>query len=311
MSALNVLLNGLIDYAGLFPPAALDMAAAVQAYADGRQGPRSSILGSFVVPVSRLSEFDRALGALRADRGGPAAWRLTALADDRVVADLAAAQAYGASTGALPRAVIDSIELKVASAREVERSSSLIPHGMMVAYEISPGLGRAERWSVLSAVRAVVRMAKIRTGGVAPPAIPSPAHVAEFIWDCARARVPFKATAGLHHPIRGEHRLTYATDSPSAVMHGFLNVFVAAAVAWSLAAEEGTVRAAELPPDVLAIVEERDPACFSLLPDRIRWRGIDVPLGAIERARADFARSFGSCSFDEPVSDLNALGWVP
>jgi hypothetical protein len=153
--------------------------------------------------------------------------------------------------------------------------------------------------------------AQVRTGGLTPSAIPSPGQVAEFIWDCARARVPFKATAGLHHPIRGEHRLTYATDSPSAVMHGFLNVFVGAAVAWSLAAEGGTAPSAALPPDVLAIIDERDAASFTLRADRIRWRDRDVPLGAIERARADFARSFGSCSFDEPVSDLNALGWIP
>ena len=154
-------------------------------------------------------------------------------------------------------------------------------------------------------------MAKVRTGGLTPSAIPPTEQVAGFIWDCARARVPFKATAGLHHPVRGEHRLTYATDSPSAVMHGFLNVFVAAALSWSLAAEGGTALSAEPPPDVLAIVEELDSACFLLLPDRIRWRDRDVSAGALERSRADFARSFGSCSFDEPVSDLNALGWLP
>jgi hypothetical protein len=154
-------------------------------------------------------------------------------------------------------------------------------------------------------------MAKMRTGGITPAAIPSPEQVAGFIWDCARARVPFKATAGLHHPVRGMHRLTYAAGSPSAVMHGFLNVFVAAAVAWSLADERGTALSAGPPPEVLAIVEERDPACFAVLADRIRWRDRVVSAETIRRARSDFSRSFGSCSFDEPVSDLNALGWIP
>ena len=311
MSALNVLLNGLIDYAGLFPPAALGMPAAVRHYAGHRQGPRSSMLGPFVVPVRRLGEFDRAFTALSRAEKAPPTWRLSVIVGEEVDAEIAAAIRYETSGEQCARARIDSIEMKVASAREVERSSSLIPHGMMVAYEISPKLGRAERWSALSAVRSTARMAKVRTGGLTPSAIPSTEQVAGFIWDCARARVPFKATAGLHHPVRGEHRLTYATDSPSAVMHGFLNVFVAAALSWSLAAEGGTALSAEPPPDVLAIVEELDSACFLLLPDRIRWRDRDVPAGALEWSRADFARSFGSCSFDEPVSDLNALGWVP
>jgi len=310
MSALNVLLNGLIDYAGLFPPAAVEMPEAVLHYAACRQGPRSSMLGSFVVPVSRLDEFDRAFTALSRGEKSPPAWKLSALVGEEVDADLAAATAYGASAGPVHRAVIDSIEMTAGAPADVERTVGVLLLRIRVAFEIPPGLGRAERWSVLSAVKNAARMAKLRTGGLTPSAIPSPAQVAEFIWDCARARVPFKATAGLHHPIRGEHRLTYATDSPSAVMHGFLNVFVGAAVAWSLAAEGGMAPSAELPPDVLAIIDERDAACFTLGADRIRWRDIDVPLAAIERARADFARSFGSCSFDEPVSDLNALGWL-
>jgi hypothetical protein len=311
MSALNVLLNGLIDYAGLFPPAALDMPAAVRHYADRRQGPRSSMLGPFVVPVRRLGEFDRAFTALSRAEKGPPTWSLSAIVGEEVDAEIAAAIRYETSGEQCARARIDSIEMKGASGGGVARTSGLVPHGMMVAYEIPLGLGRAERWSVLSAVRSAARMAKVRTGGLTPYAIPSSEHVAEFIWDGARARVPFKATAGLHHPIRGEHRLTYAADSPSAVMHGFLNVFVAAALSWSLAAEGGAALSAEPPPDVLAIVEELDSACFLLLPDRIRWRDRDVPAGALERSRADFARSFGSCSFDEPVSDLNALGWLP
>jgi len=310
MSALNVLLNGLIDYAGLFPPAAVEMPEAVLHYAACRQGPRSSMLGSFVVPVSRLDEFDRAFTALSRRKKGPPAWKLSALVGEEVDAELARAIRHETPGEQFASAQIDSIEMKAASAGGVARTSGLVPHGMRVAYEIPPGLGRAERWSVLSAVKNAARMAKLRTGGIEPPAIPSPGQVAEFIWDCARARVPFKATAGLHHPIRGEHRLTYATDSPSAVMHGFLNVFVGAAVAWSLAADGGMALSADVPLDVLAIIDERDAACFTLGADRIRWRDIDVPLAAIERARADFARSFGSCSFDEPVSDLNALGWL-
>ena len=56
--------------------------------------------------------------------------------------------------------------------------------------------------------------AKVRTGGLTPEAFPAPADLARFLYRCAKARVPFKATAGLHHPIRSMQRCTYEPDSP-------------------------------------------------------------------------------------------------
>src|SRR5262245_39438675 len=74
--------------------------------------------------------------------------------------------------------------------------------------------------------------AKLRSGGVKHEAIPSVEEVAAFIRACADRRLAFKATAGLHHPVRSMQPLTYAPDAPRAVMHGFLNVFLASAFAW-------------------------------------------------------------------------------
>src|SRR5262249_44337983 len=71
--------------------------------------------------------------------------------------------------------------------------------------------------------------AKLRTGGLKPDMIPGVDDVAEFIRACAERRLPFKSTAGLHHPVRKQHPLTYEPDAPQGVMHGFLNVFLAAA----------------------------------------------------------------------------------
>ena len=49
-----------VDYAGLFPPAGLDMRAAVGNYARYAAGPWAWALGRFIVPVSRLEELERA-----------------------------------------------------------------------------------------------------------------------------------------------------------------------------------------------------------------------------------------------------------
>jgi hypothetical protein len=143
--------------------------------------------------------------------------------------------------------------------------------------------------------------AKVRTGGLTPEAIPSSAELAEFIYNAAARRLPFKATAGLHHPIRSTHALTYAPDSPRATMHGFLNVFAAAAFAW-----QGMDRQ-----HVEELLEETDPAALDFVDDSLYWKGHCVTAGQITESRRAFAHSFGSCSFEEPVSELRELGLLP
>jgi hypothetical protein len=81
-------------------------------------------------------------------------------------------------------------------------------------------------------------------------------------------------------------------------MHGFLNVFAAATLAWrgSGAAEVG------------AVLHEDRPDAFRMRDDNLGVGGRRLEAEELARARAEFAMSFGSCSFDEPVADLQALG---
>jgi hypothetical protein len=139
--------------------------------------------------------------------------------------------------------------------------------------------------------------AKVRTGGLTPDAIPSANALAEFL----SRRVPFKATAGLHHPLRSERPLTYALDSPRAPMHGFLNVFAAAVLAWHGAAA----------PLLVELLEERAASALEFSDDALVWRGHRVTTAQIAEARRAFAHSFGSCSFEEPVTELRELGLLP
>ena len=54
--SLRALLHGIIDYAGLFPPASLPLDETVLAYSRHRRGPHSWALGRLVVPALRLPE---------------------------------------------------------------------------------------------------------------------------------------------------------------------------------------------------------------------------------------------------------------
>ncbi len=143
--------------------------------------------------------------------------------------------------------------------------------------------------------------AKVRTGGLTPDAIPSTEQLGRFLFDAAARRIPFKATAGLHHPMRAVRALTYALDSPRATLHGFLNVFAAAALAWN-GMDLG---------HLVELLEERDAAALQFSEHDLFWNDHRITTAQVEEARREFAHSFGSCSFEEPVTELRELGLLP
>jgi hypothetical protein len=149
----------------------------------------------------------------------------------------------------------------------------------------------------LDEVKEAGSFAKLRTGGVTPEAIPSVESVASYIIAGAERRLSFKATAGLHHPVRKVHRLTYEPEATSAMMHGFINVFLAAAFAWHGERQ------------IQRILAETDPAAFRF-DEKAHWRELSLSSDEVAEARSSFAHSFGSCSFEEPIEDLRALGWL-
>jgi hypothetical protein len=293
VNAARALLAGLVDYAGLFPPAALSMDQAVAEYAAWRRSPEAWMLGRFVLPAGRLVELSRAKGAHLPEPGAGEPWRLSALLGGDVHGDSALVAAFNASSAG--RAVVDAVELKAGSPEEAEVALGALPPGLAAFVEV-PLDGDLE--PLLAVLKARGARAKARTGGVVPEAIPRPAEVARFIAACAAAGVPWKATAGLHHPVRAEHALTYAGDSPRGVMHGFLNVFAAGALA----------RAGATPDDLEAVLREQDPSALRFGGDALAWRHLRASVDDVREARRSFATSFGSCSFAEPVAGLRSLG---
>jgi hypothetical protein len=289
----TALLGGLVDYAGLFPPAALSMDDAVAEHARGRRSPEAWILGRFVLPAARLHEFARAADAHLPEAGAARPWPLSALLGSDVHGDSSLVTAFNRSQAG--RAVVDTVELKAATPDEIADALEALPAGLTAFVEVPLD---GDLGPLLAAIGSRGARAKVRTGGVVPEAIPDPAAVARFVAACADARVPWKATAGLHHPVRAEQALTYEPGAPRAVMHGFVNVFAAAALARS-----GAPLA-----DLEAVLREEDAEAFRFGADGLRWRARTIPTDDLARSRRDFACSFGSCSFAEPVADLHTLG---
>ena len=290
--ALASLLDGLVDYAGLFPPAQLAMPEAVRAHADYLAGPHRRALGRFIVPLARLAEFEQAHAALPPP--APHDWQLSVIGSGDSNADAAAISAFHARSATR----IVSLEVKASSPAEITRATAALPHSLEVWLELSP---RApDLPALLAAVRAAGHGAKLRTGGVTPDAFPLPADVARFLRLCRDTDVVTKATAGLHHPLRGDFPLTYAPAAPRGRMFGFLNVTLAAAL----------LHAGGTEADATTLLDDADAQAFQIHADALSWRGTRFSAAQLAATRRTLCRSFGSCSFTEPLEGLQQLSWL-
>jgi hypothetical protein len=292
--SLRVLLYSVVDYAGLFPPASLDMGDATREYAAFRQGGEAWALGRFVLPAARLEEFETAAAGFL-PREAAQSWALSALLGSDLEEDLRRIEQFNERHGDARRGavLVDTVEIKTHTPRDVMRAAELLDRRFDTYMEIPVVDDPAE---VISAIARTVAKAKIRTGGVTPDAFPTSAQVLRFIQRCVAHEVSFKATAGLHHPLRAEYRLTYAPDAVTGTMFGFLNVLLAVAAVIGGAPDA----------DAVAILEERDPRAIRFDERGAHWRGHLFPTEVLEEARESMS-SFGSCSFREPVEDLRAM----
>lgn len=282
-SALDALLEHLVDYAGLFPPAGLAMSDAVRAYATYRDGPRANLLGRFVLPAARLDEFAQSANPVLAVGDS---WPLSVV----VAAPAEAGVVDAFETAMRGRVVVQNVEGKATTPEQVAAYAGRRRAFVEIPLDADPD-------PFLDVMARHGLSAKARTGGLTNEAFPPAAQVARFLAACVAHGVPFKATAGLHHAVRGDYRLTYAEESPRGAMFGFLNVFVAAVLAG------GGMPA----PELVAVLEERAASAFTFTADALSWRGHAAAAAAVHDARAKLATSFGSCSFAEPVDDLIAL----
>ena len=325
--ARHAFLAGLIDYAGLFPPAELAVEPALDLYGRYRTGGDAWMLGRFLVPAARLAELDPLVAGVAGDAPvrfsvlGGAAPAVTAgpvaagVAAEPSVAWLTAAEALVDAARAFEqrvagRAVVDAFELRLpaALARDPDALAAALgalaprlaagPDGpARLAVEIpflsDPDTPEPAAHALAEANGRLGRAAfavKVRCGG---EGVPSPEALAHALTAARCAGVAFKATAGLHHPLRHE-----TTAGPAA--HGFVNVFGGAV----LAAVHG------LPADDLAeILDSRDAGAWAL-GDTLAWKRLAARPEQVEAARETVALAYGSCSFDEPTADLRALGWL-
>jgi hypothetical protein len=244
MDARRALLSGLIDHAPTFPPAELTLEEGLAEHRRVRKSGDGWIVKRLVVPASKLDELpDEPL-------------RLTVVID----------------TGRLPHADerVEAIEAAGVDPEVLFEAAPEVYCELPLRDDVS--------FRILQLGELGIR-AKVRCGGAA---VPSATLLAEFVEACRRLEVPFKATAGLHHPL------------PADGDHGFLNLLAA-----SVFGDEE---------DALG---DEDPDAFGLTAESFRWRDRQAGADEIERVRSELFVGFGSCSAQEPIDGLRALGMLP
>jgi len=316
-SATRALLTEIIDYAGMFPPASLSLEEALANYDSYRMTAEAWLLARFVCPVVRLDDLVRT----RSAAGQSAPLRVAAVLTatntpaefDRVLHDgLEAIDRIGISTDV----VVQSLELRLPSSLARSRSEEMseFVNKYVAAVGVSRLIGELYLETPTAApmdeaVPALVAGLtstptdaagtrsglKFRCGGPSPEDVPSVRSLAAALHATIRGGIPFKATAGLHHPLRNYDHATQAW------MHGFINLFVGAV----LVADQNLRRS-----DLEAILSSTEPAEFSFGERTVGWRRLCIENASVVRARADRATTFGSCSFTEPRDDLRNMGLI-
>lgn len=302
--AVRVLLDSVVDYAGLYPPAAVNMATAVRNYAHYRASGNGWMLGRFICPAASLELFSTEAELYLPRDAGAIGWALSATGSGNVEQDVNVISSFNERHRVCfdeCGARVDSYEVQVATVGDIQAIHDAMPADTRVFFEVPV---HTDPTPLLQAIAVTGRRAKIRTGGTTPEAFPTSANIARFLEACAHTGVTAKATAGLHHPMRGAHNLTYEPNAPSAVMFGYVNMFLAAALVGNGAPTR----------DVIAMLEETNESNITFDQTHCYWKGgtrrYALERGFIAQMRERGLTSFGSCSFTEPVGETRALGWI-
>ena len=309
----------LIDYAGLFPPASLELPQAFHNYIFYSQGLYKWMLGKFIIPAKKLQQLSLLLNDLHVSEtihlsvlgsGGASIteFRENFSNDTALIKDFLSVRGNIIQVDAfevrLPADLFEKNNLKAASDLFNEISHELevcCGKSIPVFYEVN--LSENYEDDIVKAVEAIASANrnslkitsngfKLRTGGTEAAAFPEPAVIAFAIMSCCEFNVPMKCTAGLHHPVR------HFNSSVNTVMHGFLNVFGAGILAYTNGLDEA---------ELLEILGDEDPYEFNFSDEGFKWNEVAVSSEEISEARKNLMISYGSCSFDEPVDDLKTL----
>lgn len=268
--------SALVDDAAIFPPGDAPLGQAVSSYADRLDTWEAGLVGPLVcrdTDIGSVGEPVPLSVVVSTGAGGiDAACRLAARKGVRLAAIETALRDLDDLAGNARRVV---------AAVDAARAEGHLHEEVPVFVELPQGEVTYGWQAAADEVAAAELRLKLRTGGVEAHLFPTAGELAAWIDAALDRETPFKCTAGLHHAVR--HR----DDTTGFEHHGFLNVLLATRQAFDGAPLD----------EVVATLEQRDASAVAEA----------AAAADVASARRWFA-SFGSCSVDEPLEDLVALG---
>jgi len=321
-SSFKAFMEGIIDYAGLFPPADLSLDTSIQKYSNYRKCDDAWMLSRFIIPASRLEElapyketlfkegtpFEFSVLGKGTETVSEYREQLQSLVEDmeqfhklhgkRVTTDMLEIKLPREAVFANDSALLADIYRE--TAEHMDRSD-LLPNRVFLEgffeenwkKDITLILETLQDFNDDFVGDSLQEFGfKLRCGGVKAEMFPSVEEVAFALNKAREHNIGMKCTAGLHHPIR------HYADSVQTKMHGFFNVFGGAMLSYAhdLSDEQ-----------LMEVVREEDPEHFSFTSEGFQWKNFTVPVHEIAELRKSALVSFGSCSFDEPREDLEQL----
>ncbi len=274
----ELMLEGFFDYAGLYPPASLDLQSVIEHWARYIKTEDNWMLARLIIPASKLGEF-KVLAKDVMPSHDEEPWQLSVLlppvSDEGFKAAVETTIAFNEEDLG---AIANVVEFKATTTDEIESALNVLHDDLFPFIEL-PVMNDPR--GLIASLSGCVAGAKVRTGGVTPELYPPSEHLARFIFACGVARIPFKATAGLHHPNRNENTSVGVNE------FGFLNILGASIVSMRQDATEE---------DVKTILNMQAVQLSDFTEEEIAT------------ARSDVFCSIGSCSFIEPTEDLRSMG---
>jgi hypothetical protein len=277
---------GVIDYAGLFPPAELSLGKAITNYYNYLNSPDSMMLSKFIIPASLLNSVPPALNEKILSVNGSFAVIISNTSEDieNIISSInkTLIKALEIKPGVNLDNLLDKIIL---IKNEINKNIEIF-----IESSINPDNELIEEIKVLRK-NGINAGYKLRTGGLTPDAFPSPEIIASVIKSCSENGIPFKATAGLHHPF------THFNSDVNSRMYGFINIFSAGMF---------TVKYHPDEKELADIITDENPGNF-FFEDKLSHKKYELSSDEIRNSRKNYFISFGSCSFNEPLEDLRKL----
>ncbi|MEQ9089540.1 MAG: hypothetical protein RIE52_00535 [Balneola sp.] len=327
-TSLRPFLSHIVDYAGLYPPSELPLQEAFRKYLSHIEQKEAWMLSKFVVGTGLLRDL---ITLIDAEPESPSPFKITlvgAASNDldsfKKVIDNTVSAIKNALASTEKKIRVSTLEIKVPLACLKEENSSDLQAAIKYAVQsmaksetlpyqiffevpgfefdidnakvLIKGIHTHNEWLESNEKENYCFSGfKIRCGGVEAFQFPPSDYLAEAITFSRENAVPLKFTAGLHHPVR------HFNDSVQTKMHGFLNVFGASLLSYSK-----KLSATEL----LEILNDENASNFSFDETEFSWKGQSVSFEELHMLRDLSVTSFGSCSFDEPVEDLQKLNLI-